>query len=121
MKTNYNRLRNSWAILPAAQCLFGKAKVTLDEIAKEWPSGTIVVCKKDNGQFHFIVSASGSYVKVGDRVEVHHDQTLSRIGTWEVVNEISYDTVDGAVNFKYAVEPVLGQNLPAKAAMAVFK
>jgi hypothetical protein len=121
MKTNYDRLRNSWAILPAAQCLFGKTKVTLDEIAKEWPSGTVVVCKKDNGQFHFIAGASGSYAKVGDRVEVHHDQTLSRIGTWTVVNEIVYETVSGGVNFAYAQMPALGENLVLKAAMAVFK
>lgn len=112
---------NSWSILPAAQCLFGKTKVSIDEIAKEWDKGAIVVMKKPNGQFHFIAGSMGDYSKIGQMQKCHHDQTLAAFGAWEVVNEISYETVDGVVNFKYAVEPALGKNFASKAAMAVFK
>ena len=45
---------NSWAILPAAKVLFGKNKVTLNEVAKQWRFGTVVVCRKPNNQIHFI-------------------------------------------------------------------
>lgn len=122
---NYNKFRNSWAILPATQCLFDKSKVTIDEIAKECGQysgkGTIVVCKKPNGQFHFISGASGNYAKIGQVQDVHHDQTLSRMGTWTVVNEVSYSTVDGVTNWTYAVPPIMGATLAPKASMAVFK
>jgi hypothetical protein len=120
-----NNFRNSWAILPAAQCLFNKSKVSIDEIAKECGRytgrGTIVVCKKPNGQFHFISGCSGSYAKIGQVQDMHHDQSLARIGTWTVVNEVSYSTVEGVTNWAYAVPPVMGETLAPKAAMAVFK
>jgi hypothetical protein len=122
---HYNKFRNSWAILPAAQCLFGKSKVTIDEIVKECGAysgqGTVVVCMKPNGQFHFISGASGNYAKIGQVQDVHHDQSLARIGTWTVVNEISYSAVEGVTCFTYAVPPVMGKTLAVKAAMAVFK
>jgi hypothetical protein len=116
-------MRNSWAILPATQCLFNKAKVTIDEIAECDHTGTIVVCLKPNGQFHFISGASGNYSKIGAKRNVHHDQSLARMGTWEVVNEIYYerDSKTSAINFTYAVPPVMGKTLAPKAAMAVFK
>ena len=109
---------NSWSILPAAQCLFGKSKVTLADIRTEWESGVVVVCKKPNGSFHFICgSGGGSYAKIGTRVEAIHDQTFAKFGTWEVVNEIIYDKKQEF----YAVPPVIGVNMVEKAAMGVFK
>jgi len=110
-----------WAILPAAQVLFGKTKVTLDEVAKEWKDGTVMVMKKPNGQLHFIAGSMGDYGRIGHRTDCYHDQTGGQFGVWEVVNSVKYTTVDGVVKYEYAVEPVMGQNMVAKASLAVFK
>lgn len=113
---------NGWAILPAAQVLFGKTKVSIDEIAKEWKQGTIMVMKKPNGQLHFIAGSQGSYDKIGTYQECYHDQTGSQFGKWEIVNEITYNTnSDGGVDFTYLVPPVIGATIAKSAAMAVFK
>lgn len=112
---------NSWSILPAGQILFGKSKVTLDDIAREWGSGTVVVCLKPNGQFHFIAGSSGDYAKIGTIQDVHHDQTFARIGTWKVVNEIHYKLVDKTLELKFAVPPVDKVTHVAKAGLHVFK
>lgn len=123
--TRGDRLNHSWAILPAARCLFNKNKVTLTEIAEFWNEGTVVVCRKPNGQFHFIAGASGSYSKLGRLQSVHHDQTFASMGDWEVVNEVNYKMVDGVPEFTYAAEPIFTkgptQNMVPSAAMAVFK
>lgn len=119
---------NSWAILPAAKSLFNKNKVTLAEIASAWSYGTIVVCVKDNGQFHFIAGASGSYSSIGEYHKVHHDQTQARIGFWLIVNEIRYSKdSNGQVVFDYAVPPKFtgtvsqGKNMVPSAGLHVFK
>lgn len=114
---------NGWAILPAAKCLFDVNKVTLEQIAGEWKKGAIVVCRKDNGKLHFIAGAGGSlYAPIGSEREVFHDQTLARIGRWTVVNQIEYSTDDkGKTTFKYAVDPMDGENMIAKAGLHVFK
>lgn len=121
--------RNSWAILPAAQVLFGKNKVDLNDIATQWSEGSVVVCVKENGQFHFIAGASGSYSEIGKCHDVHHDQTLARIGNWLVVNEIRYKKVDGELELEFAVPPVYAKsatgntkaNMTVKAGLHVFK
>lgn len=109
------------AILPAAQVLFNKAKVALGEIPVQWPSGTVVVCKKPNGRLHFIAGAGGAYFKPGVLQSFYHDQTGSSFGEWLVVNEIQYDTVGGAVQWKPAVPFSPELNANTTAAMAVFK
>jgi hypothetical protein len=107
-----------WAILPAAQCLFGKTKVTLADIAREWKNGTVVVMQKPNGQFHYIAGCSGSYGKIGQHQDCYHDQTGAQFGTWVIVNEITYkDNGDGTTSY----QGVAGVDLTRKAAMAVFK
>jgi hypothetical protein len=111
-----------WAILPAAQCLFGKTKVTMGEIAREWVSGTVVVCRKPNGQLHFIAGAGGHYADIGKMVHAYHDQTGAQFaGPWEVVNEVSYKTVDDQVQFQPLVPFNDELTANTKAAMAVFK
>lgn len=117
---------NSWPILPAAQCFFNKNKVTIQEIAKELGyqgKGTVVVCKKPNGQFHFIAGALGYYSDIGVMQKVHHDQTHVNIGTWEVVNEVYYNltNVDGSAKLTFKVPPVAGENIVEKAGLHVFK
>lgn len=109
---------NSWHILPATQCLYGKSKVSLDEIMAEEGKGTIVICIKPNDQLHFISGSSGNYAKVGERVEVKHDQTLARIGTWIVMNEIHYDKSTNKMDWLSQAGKMLTSK---KAAMAVFK
>ncbi len=111
-----------WAILPAAQCLFGKTKVALSEIPREWNEGTVVVCRKPNGQLHFVAGASGSYSEIGKFVEAYHDQTGSQFpGRWEVINEVAYKTVDGQVQFSPKIPFGETLNVGTKAALAVFK
>lgn len=107
-----------WAILPAAQALFGKSKVTLHDIAREWKEGTVVVARKPNGQPHFIAGSSGSYGLIGQLQEFYHDQTGAQFGTWQIVDEITYKTLeDGTVSFNGST----GVDITMKAALAVFK
>lgn len=106
----------------AAGCLFNdKLKVTLAEIAVEWPEGTVVVAKKPNGQFHFIAGSCGKYYDIGTRVTMRDDQTHALKGIWEVVNEIQYTTSPEGLKAMYATPPVVGVNMVEKAAIAVFK
>jgi len=115
---------HSWAILPASQCLFGKNKVTLREIAKEWKSGTVVVCSKPNGQLHFIAGSSGNYVtQLADMQDVHHDQNPGNRmgGPWRILNQVQYDTAtDGSIQCTW-MNPDREISQDFKACMAVFK
>ena len=113
---------HSWSILPAAKVLFNKTKVALSELPLQWTDGTVVVCRKPNGQLHFIAGSQGSYSKIGERRRCVHDQTGAEFGTWEVINEVSWVHLpDGRVEWT-AVEPSSPSSaLTLKAAMAVFK
>lgn len=111
-----------WAILPAAKVLFDKSKVQLADVPKQWSSGTVVVCKKPNGQLHFIAGASGNYADLGRQVECYHDQTGAQFaGPWLVVNEVAYKMVDGVVQWQPKVPFSNDLNVTTKAALAVFK
>ena len=123
-------LRNfrSWAILPSTEYVAnGANKATLKQCMEFWSGhGTIVVCQKPNGQFHFIAgagSAEGSkYAEIGSAQECHHDQTGAKfVGPWIVVNEIYYNAATNET--RYAVDPVEGVNVPKnfKAPVACFK
>lgn len=106
----------------SAGCLFNdKLKVTLAEVAVEWPTGTVVVAKKPNGQLHFIAGGGGKYYDIGTKVTMRDDQTLALKGVWEVVNEIQYVKTADGLTADYAVPPVMGVNMVEKAAIAVFK
>ena len=121
---NKNSYRNSTAILPAGKVCFGKLKVSLNEIADQWKEGTVVVCKKENGQLHFIAGAStsGLYFNIGDTRDFHHDQTGAYIGTWTIINQISYRKLsDGNVILGYVKEPAGGEKDPDRAPLHVFK
>lgn len=76
-----------------ASCLFDdKAKVTLEEIKKEWSDATILVLKRLTGSTLFLVGASGDYgVKLGEMVGLVSDETGRKTGVAEVVNVISYN------------------------------
>ena len=118
---------NSWAILPAAKTLFGKNKVTLKEVAAQWKSGTVVVCRKPNNQIHYIAGASSSYAELNTKQAVHHDQNpkMTFGGEFEVINEVTYETKeDGQVAFTWKNENMelgKGSNEEFKACLAVFK
>lgn len=120
----------SWAILPAAQVLFDKSKVTVAEIAKEWGSGTVpyphskwgygtvVVCEKENGSLQFIGSCAGDVgYTIGQSHRAHHDQTGRDMGYLKVVNVVSYKTVNGKVEYTSLVD----FKQDTKAVFAVFK
>jgi hypothetical protein len=89
--------RNSWSILPAGECLFDSPKVTLDQVMNFWNKGTVVVCKKANGGIGFIAGGSGNYAKIGDFHECHHDQTWRKMGEWEIIAQVKYQTVNGEI------------------------
>lgn len=118
---------NSWTILPAAKVLFGKNKVTLNEIATQWRSGTVVVCRKPNGQIHFIAGSANSYAELNTKHAVHHHQNpkMTFGGEFEVINEVTYETKeDGQVVFTWkdaTMELGKGANEEFKACLAVFK
>ena len=112
---------NGHAILPSTSFVSntGSSKATLAECIDFWgPNVTIVVCKKPNGQFHFIAGANGHYHNPGDEFECYHDQTgVQFAGPWVVVNEIQYDAKAGVT--QYLVDPVEGVNVPMRMAAAV--
>ena len=118
---------NSWAILPAANGLFGKNKVTLNEVATQRRSGTVVICRKPNNQIHFIAGAAGSYAELNTKHAVHHHQNpkMTFGGEFEVINEVTYETKeDGQVVFTWkdaTMELGKGANEEFKACLAVFK
>jgi hypothetical protein len=84
-------INHSWAILSAA-CLFNKTKVTLEEVAKEWLNGTIVVCEKPNGSIGFIAGSQANYGVIGQSYDCHDDQTFAKKGSWKIIDEINYST-----------------------------
>lgn len=67
----------------------------MEQVMQEWNDGTIVVCRKPNGQIGFIAGGSGSYAKVGSGHMCHHDQTWAKLGYWEILAEVTYKRVDG--------------------------
>jgi len=112
------RFNHSWAILPAAQVLFGKTKISVAEIAKEWGCGTVLVCEKQNGSLQFIGSSAGDLgYTIGQSHRAHHDQTGRDMGYLKVVNVVSYKTVNGKVEYTSLVD----FKQDTKAAFAVFK
>ena len=113
-----------WAILPATEYVAnGGTKADLKQCMDFWPrKGTVVVCQKPNGRFHFICGSGGSsYAELGSSHQCYHDQTGAQFpGPWIVVNEIYYD--DAGVT-RYATDPIEGVNVPKnlKAPVACFK
>ena len=113
-------MNNGWAILPAADAIFGKKKVTLSDIASFWKSGTVVVMEKPNGMLHFIAGASGHYADIGEMKACYHDQSGKLMGYWKVLDEIRYSVVNGKPVFSCSAQ---GNIAPVnlKASLAVFK
>lgn len=115
-----NRLRHSWAILPATMCLFSKRKITVAECVSVWDEGTIYVCENDEGRICFVQSCGVDIQNkepIGSYHQTHHDQTLVSKGTYKIVNYVEYR--------KVGTEVVLKSDLPfnpaTKASLSVFK
>lgn len=109
-------------ILPAGDVLFGKTKVAMKDIPREWKSGSILVFSKPNRQLHFVAGSLGDYAKIGSSMQCYHDQTGAQFaGPWVVVNEVSYETKDDAVTWTSKVPFDSSLNTETKAALAVFK
>jgi hypothetical protein len=117
------------AILPAAQVLFGKNKVSIRDIAKQWKDGTVVIYEKPNGKIHFVAGSAGNYSDIGKQYTMAHDQTGASFGSWKVINQCKYQTKDdgtakGALFAEFDNQNMdLGKvdNLDFQAPMAVFK
>ena len=119
----------SRAILPAAEVLFKKRKVSLDDITSQWEAGTVVVCSKENGHFHFIYDGAHGNSEIGATHDFHHDQTGAHMGSWVIVNELTYKKVDGQLEVTYGIPPIAAKslksdpnaNMTTLAPFAVFK
>jgi hypothetical protein len=90
--------QNSWAILPATQCLLGKTKATLEECMLEMGryggTCTILICERnyENGKptLVFLSSAGAMNYAKGYQHKAHHDQTLRNLGYHRVLHVIHY-------------------------------
>ena len=112
------RYNSSWSIRPATMDLWGKRKVTLDECATEWESGTVLVCKNEAGRLCFIYGIRGDYgVTIGDSHLCHNDHSLVNMGYYTIVNIVSFYKDDNNVVF----ESEAPYDRSTKASLAVFK
>ena len=126
------RLRNSWAILPASRVLFNKNKVTIREASNEWAAGIILVCRKTNymGEkegFLFINSCGHSDAscqhyadQIGKSQACHHDQNFSSIGPVVIVNVVRYEQTATKYTEEAAL-PISSDNFVDSAPLYVFK
>ena len=108
------------AILPAG-CLFNnRTKIEMQEIGKEWATGTVLVMEKPNGSIGFIAGSAGDYgVKIGSTFDCYHDQTGARMGYWKVLDQIKYKMVDGEFTVTESLSAKFALN--TKGTIAVFK
>ena len=121
MYSRSDRLRHSWAILPATMELWGKKKITIAECTSVWNEGTIYVCENEQGRICF-VSSAGVDIQgkepIGSRHATHHDQTLASKGFYKIINYVEYrKQPDGSISYKCD----LPFDLTHKASLAVFK
>jgi len=98
--------------------LWNKRRVSLADCATVWDSGTLLVCRNEQGRICFIHGSQGDYgVKIGDRHLAHHDQTLVSKGMYDIVNIVHWkkngDNID--------VDSVVPYDINTKASLAVFK
>ena len=110
--------RRSEAILPAAECLFNKKKVTPAEIATQFDNSTQIVFKSDT-KLKFVntceVMTEAAMAKELGQVRFqHHDQRGTSYGAWQIVGFVRVK--DGAVLDHYG-EDFRTANLP----FAVYK
>lgn len=80
--------QNSWALLPASQVLYGKSKVSVEDIRKEMhDKGVILVCTRDEKGL-FLLTTYGHLAKPGTVKNGHHDQTFRNLGSFHVIGTI---------------------------------
>lgn len=103
MPYKMTRLDRAWAVLPCA-CLFDdRTAVPLLDVFKEWPAGQILVVRDVNtSRLRFFASSGDMRTSIGFRREAFHTQTMKIIGEYEVVNVVTYKTVDGKPVLQYA-------------------
>lgn len=85
----------SEAILPAAECLFGKKKVTPAEIATEFRGSTLYVFAQDNKRKFVndcqIQSDDKIEAQIGQIRRQHHDQRRTSYGDWRIVGAVTME------------------------------
>lgn len=94
--------KNSWAILPATQALFGKLKCTLEQAMLEYGDGTMLICLRKNPASHdtvMFLHSSGTMPQelVGTQHAAHHDQNFRSYGDLSVFAAIPYTVVNRRV------------------------
>jgi hypothetical protein len=91
----------------------------MEQVMNFWEDGTIVVCRKPNGNIGFIAGSGGSYAKIGSGHKCHHDQSWANLGYWEILAEVTYKKVDGEIEMSVvgSIAEVVGK----KATIHVFK
>jgi hypothetical protein len=108
---------DSWALLPATQSLWEKAKVKLSDCGTIWDKNTVYICMRNSDAKKIVfLSSSGTLrgVSVGDTHSGHHDQRMSNLGRFEVLNIV--DLKNGEV-----VKKANDEYLDVKAPLYVFK
>ena len=121
--------RNSWAILPATDALFGKTKVTLERAMLEMGSileGTMLICERENGdgkKTRFMLSSAGKMtVPHGLTHKAHHDQNLRPYGVITVLAYVYYTVAKGDDGKDQVVCTLpMGVNLDMNLPLFVFK
>ena len=91
-------LHNSTALLPATQCLFNARAIELNRLKEIWVSNTVYVMQEiSTEKLVFACSCGdlGNAFAVGTMHQVHHDQRLSNLGHFKVMNVV--DVKDGKV------------------------
>ena len=86
--------RGTHAVLPASRILYGKNKVSLDDICQEIGSGSgkssalAGTLYKPNGKevFAWLTSYGDMSKLVGSTIGLHHDQSRATIGEFKVEN-----------------------------------
>jgi hypothetical protein len=120
--------RNSWAILPATDALFGKTKVTLEAAMLEMGGGTMLICERENPgglkTTRFILSSAGTMdcYQPGTEHKAHHDQNWRPYGYIKVLAVVKYDVAKGNDGKDQVVCTLpMGVNLDMNLPLFVFK
>ena len=79
---------DSWSLLPASEVLYGKAKVSVEDIRSEMhDKGVILVCTRDDKGI-FLLTSYGHIAKPGTVRNGHNDQTWRKLGSFHVIGTI---------------------------------
>lgn len=81
----------TWTLLPATRVLFNKNKVAIEEIAKQWDEGCVLICSSKKwgkeATIAFLFTSGGcSGHHIGEEKTGVHDQSQADLGQFKIVN-----------------------------------